>query len=141
VRGILGIDVAKASLDVALLIDEQKADHAPFSNDAQGFKQLVRWLEHRGVDGVHSCLEATDSFGEGVATFLHEQGNTVSVVNPARISGYAKSQLSRDCRIYCVNGSDTNTTIKINDQIVQDFRPLRNGHGPLGNNVAMGQVE
>jgi hypothetical protein len=32
---------------------------------------------------------------------------------------------ARDCTEYCVNGSDENTTIKINNQLIQDFRPMR----------------
>ncbi|WP_206208751.1 IS110 family transposase, partial [Vogesella mureinivorans] len=42
-----------------------------------------------------ACLEATSTYGEGVAEFLHSQGHTVSIVNPARIKGFAISELSR----------------------------------------------
>jgi transposase len=34
-------------------------------------------------------------YGEGVAEYLHEQGHRVSVVNPARIKGFAVSELPR----------------------------------------------
>jgi transposase len=49
----------------------------------------------QGVDQVHACLEATNIYGHGLATYLYHQGQQVSIVNPARIKGYAKSQLSR----------------------------------------------
>ena len=44
---------------------------------------------------AHVCLEATSIYGHGVATALHQQGHRVSIVNPVRIHGYAKSQLKR----------------------------------------------
>jgi transposase len=40
-------------------------------------------------------LEATNIYGHALATYLYNQGHQVSIVNPARIKGYAKSQLSR----------------------------------------------
>ncbi|MBD1843933.1 IS110 family transposase, partial [Cyanobacteria bacterium FACHB-63] len=47
------------------------------------------------IEQVHACLEATSTYGEAVAEFLVEQGHTVSIVNPARIKGFAVSELSR----------------------------------------------
>jgi transposase len=48
------------------------------------------------VKALHACLEATGYYGDDVAQFLHEAGYRVSVVNPARIKGYADSRLSRN---------------------------------------------
>jgi hypothetical protein len=93
---IWGIDVAKAKVDVVLLVEGQAPLHAEFDNTAQGFKQLKRWLDNRSIERLHACLEATGNFGDEVATFLHTAGYTVSGVNPARISAYAKSQLRRN---------------------------------------------
>jgi transposase len=39
-------------------------------------------------------MEATSIYGEALAEFLHEKGYQVSIVNPVRIKGFAKSQLS-----------------------------------------------
>lgn len=44
---------------------------------------------------------------------------------------------SRDCQGFCVNSSELNAVVEINNQLVQDFRPMRNGHGPLGGNIPM----
>src|SRR4051812_23090560 len=105
----LGIDIAKASFDVVLLVDGQADAHAQFSNDKAGFKKLQTWLVHRGVSELQACMEATGNFSEGLATFLYEQGYTVSLVNPAHISGYAKSQLRR------------NKTDKLDAALIADF--------------------
>ena len=40
-------------------------------------------------------MEASGGFEEAVATLLHEEGYSVSLVNPRRIKGYADSQLRR----------------------------------------------
>jgi transposase len=95
-NSVLGIDVAKATVDVVLLLEEQASIHGQFDNNPTGFKQLKRWLDKRGVQTLHACLEATGNFSDALATYLHEAGYTVSVVNPARISAYAKSQLRRN---------------------------------------------
>ncbi len=44
---------------------------------------------------MHACLEATGNYGEELAIYLHEAGHAVSVVNPARIKGFAQSELIR----------------------------------------------
>ncbi len=40
-------------------------------------------------------MEATGTYGDSLATYLHEQDHLVSVVNPAAIKAYAQSHLSR----------------------------------------------
>lgn len=95
-QAILGIDVSKARLDVALLHPEHGMKKAGFDNTPRGFKKLAKWLRKRKAGQVHVCLEATGVYGDAVAWFLHEAGHTVSVVNPARISAYGESQLQRN---------------------------------------------
>jgi transposase len=91
---ILGIDVAKQRLETALLV-EGKIKNKSFKNAPEGFEALAGWLRKLGRDSVHACLEATGNYGEDVAIFLHETGHTVSIVNPARIKGFAQSELIR----------------------------------------------
>lgn len=91
----LGIDVAKAKLDVVLLNEAQQTHSGVFANTAQGFEQLQRWLDKRLDGHLHACLEATGQYGEAIAEVLYQAGYTVSVVNPARIKAFAASQLSR----------------------------------------------
>lgn len=95
-NAILGIDVSKAKLDVCLLRDGQRPVTGTFDNTASGCDQLIQWLIKRQATDLHACLEATGRYGDGVALALHEQGHTVSVVNPAQIKAYAQSQLQRN---------------------------------------------
>lgn len=92
---ILGIDVAKASYQVTLLHAAQ-THRRHFQNDTAAFADLTDWLQQQGVTSLHACMEATGRYGEALATYLHTQGYTVSVVNPAQIKHYAKSQLRRN---------------------------------------------
>ncbi len=90
----LGIDVAKATFDVELRLSH-KAWRRRFPNQAEGFALLRHWLQQHQVERVHACLEATGSYWEALALDLHRAGHLISVVNPARIKGFAQSELSR----------------------------------------------
>ena len=81
----LGIDIAKDKLDVALYQNEQYQP-ALFTNDKDGFRRLAKWLKKHKSKEAHVCLEATGRYGDAVATYLHEHGYAVSVVNPAGIT-------------------------------------------------------
>lgn len=91
---VLGIDIAKQKFDVALLADG-KTKHKACKNSVEGFEILMIWLEKQGIKRVHACLEATGTYGEDLAIYLHEAGHAVSIVNPARIKGFAQSELIR----------------------------------------------
>lgn len=93
---ILGIDVAKASLAVVLLLDRRTL-RKEYVNSAAGHASLLSWLTHHtGGQPVHAALEATGVYGEAVALALHQAGHTVSIVNPAQIAAYAQSQGARN---------------------------------------------
>ncbi|MFA9202192.1 MAG: transposase, partial [Candidatus Nanopelagicaceae bacterium] len=47
------------------------------------------------MDQMHACMEATSIYGDALAEFLYLANFAVSVVNPARIKGFAKSELLR----------------------------------------------
>lgn len=91
---ILGIDIAKQKFDVALFI-KGKIKNKVLKNNKEGFEILSQWLQKQGVTYVHACLEATGSYGDNLATYLHDTGHLVSIVNPARIKGFAQSELIR----------------------------------------------
>jgi transposase len=91
---VLGIDIAKQKFDAALLIGG-KLKHKTCKNSTDGFETLSHWLRKQGVDRLHACLEATGSYGDELALYLHNAGHTVSIVNPARIKGFAQSELLR----------------------------------------------
>lgn len=94
-KNILGIDIAKLKIDVVLLF-ENKSLSKQFDNSPKGFKLLAAWLKSLSITQVHACLEATGTYGDGVADFLHQAGHPVSVVNPLSIKGYANSKMQRN---------------------------------------------
>ena len=96
---ILGLDISKANFDAALLEPSRpaanntssKPRHKAFPNTLAGFERLQEWL---GDAQVHACLEATNTYGDALARFLHQHGHTVSIVNPAQIKAFGGSQLA-----------------------------------------------
>ena len=90
----LGLDIAKKTFQAALLGGD-KLRHKQFNNDEAGFAALSAWLTKHGVTHTHVCLEATGSYSDAVARYLHAQGHTVSLLNPARVKAYAQSRLAR----------------------------------------------
>jgi transposase len=92
---VLGIDISKKDFHVVLMTEDTTTKPKVFKNQPQGFESLQTWLSKQGVRSVHACLEATSTYGEALAEFLYEAGHKVSVVNPSRIKGFAKSELIR----------------------------------------------
>jgi transposase len=94
----LGIDISKHNFDAALLETSagteaaSKPRHRAFPNTPDGFERLAQWLGDRKV---HACLEATNTYADALARFLHAGGHTVSVVNPAQVKAHATAQAAR----------------------------------------------
>ncbi len=92
---ILGIDIAKAKFDVALIVNDGYKMKA-FSNNDDGFTCLLAWLNKHNVTSLHACMEATSRYGEALALYLYQHGFTVSVVNPAQVKYLAQACLTRN---------------------------------------------
>lgn len=88
---IVGIDVAKAKLDVALKVTSGKWRTKVISNNPTGFEELRSWLQKHGASCAHVCMEATGVYWEAVAADLADHGFAVSVVNPAQIKAFGGS--------------------------------------------------
>jgi transposase len=93
---VVGVDVAKATFDVALGLAKpgKFQTRAKLANREEGFKDLVAWLDKHAPDAA-VCMEATGIYHEALAIFLVQQGKTVYVANPAQVKYFGKSQLSR----------------------------------------------
>jgi len=91
----LGIDISKKHFDAALLLTDGKRRNKKFENNREGFSDLDHWLDRFKVTFLHACLEATNTYGHALAEYLYDQGYRVSLVNPARIKGFARSELLR----------------------------------------------
>ena len=93
-EAVVGVDIAKKKFDIALFM-EGKFKHKTCLNTRQGFEELSQWLKRQGVERVRVCMEATGTYGDEIATYMHDAGHTVSIVNPARIKGFAQGELLR----------------------------------------------
>jgi len=87
-QALVGIDVAKAKLDVALKQPKGKWKTKVVDNAPAGFEQLRVWLAKHGVSCAHVCMEATGIYWERLAEDLADHGFAVSVVNPAKIKDF-----------------------------------------------------
>ena len=90
----LGIDVGKKSIHVAVILENRKRNRN-FNNDEAGHAELLAWLVEHKFERVHACLESTGGWSEAVATVLVDAGHVVSIVNPARIKAFGKTELVR----------------------------------------------
>jgi len=91
---ILGIDISKATFDAALLINS-KIKTKKFDNNIKGFRTLIEWLKNKDANTAHVCMEATGFYGLKLAQYLYDNDFKISIVNPARIKGFAQSKLCR----------------------------------------------
>jgi transposase len=104
---ILGLDVAKDSVQAELWLLGGGKRRFRFANKATGFKQLAPILAHYPDVTVHAGLEATGRYREALAHWLHGQGYRVSLLNPRRVKDYARSKGLRNktdatgCRSHC----------------------------------------
>ena len=83
----VGIDVSKATLDVAILPDEVTFQ---LTNDATGWEQLVTRGELATVQGI--VLEATGSYHLGVTLALAGADHPPAVINPQRTHAFMVSE-------------------------------------------------
>lgn len=93
--GYLGIDIAKATFDAALLV-AGRYKCKEFGNNLEGFIALSEWLKKYEVSELRCCMEATGAYSEALATYLYGKQLSVSVVNPAQIKRFAGCKLVRN---------------------------------------------
>src|ERR1043166_5360798 len=87
---VLGLDVAKASVQAELRTQERKVRFG-FANNAKGLAELARALVQQGAPRIWAGLEATGPYSQALALWLHAQGHRVSLLNPRRVKQYAQS--------------------------------------------------
>lgn len=89
----IGIDVSKDTLDVCLMTEGSKDRLRVFPNRKSGYKQLLDWTNRYAPDtSKRFCLEATGSYSDGIAFFLAEEEQWVSVINPYRAKHHGQSK-------------------------------------------------
>lgn len=87
---IVGIDVAKASFDVAWEA-EGRLRHRQFEYTQAGLAALLKETPQRS----HYVMESTGVYHARLALWLNEAKRAVSVVNPLVVKRFAQMQLSR----------------------------------------------
>ena len=91
----LGVDIAKRKFSACLRLPHGKEYQRSFDNDRTGFLALVAWVAKYTQVMPWVCLEATGTYGEALAAFLHDRGYRVSIVNPFQILSHARSKGTR----------------------------------------------
>lgn len=86
-RTVFGIDVSKASSEVAIVINGEKIHGYTMPNDAIGFTRLLDDL--KTVQKPEIIFEATGVYSRRLQAFLEENGYTYTRINPLE----AKKQL------------------------------------------------
>lgn len=84
---VVGIDVAKAHVDVSVL--GAKFDAQRFDNQAEGHWALIAAL--KPLDVALVVMEATGGYETGLVCALQAAGLPVAVVNPRQARDFAKS--------------------------------------------------
>lgn len=86
-----GIDISKATFDVAFYQENDRLTHQVFANEPCGFKEFLTCLK----PGERVVMEASGTYYLKLACFLHEHDIPVSVVNPLVIRRFSQMQLMR----------------------------------------------
>jgi transposase len=85
---VIGIDISKSWFDVHVHTSGRKAR---FDNTIEGWKAFKGW----SAAPFHAVMEASGSYYLGLACWLSEQGEAVSVVNPLVIRRYSQMKFIR----------------------------------------------
>jgi transposase len=120
--GVVGIDVAKAHVDVAVLGAEFEAQR--FDNDAEGHSALAAALQPLGVALV--VMEATGGYEAALACALQGAGLPVAVVNPKQARDFAKAmgRLAKTDRIDAHLLAELAGVLVRRDDVARFIRPL-----------------
>ena len=82
----VGIDVAKAALDVAV---RPQGEERHLANDAAGIAELVAWLQSLNPEVI--VVEATGGYEAPVVAELGVASLPVAVVNPRQVRDFARA--------------------------------------------------
>lgn len=91
----VGLDIAKQDFQAAVLGADGRCRVRRFDQGRAGLRALRAWLERHNALKAPIGLEATGIYSAPVAEALYEHGHRVSVINPARIKAFGRSELQR----------------------------------------------
>jgi len=91
VRNYVGVDVSKSTLDLAIPQANGTYVHKKISNDAVGFKSILKF-----IPSDYCCvMEAASSYYMPFAYYLYANQIAVSIVNPLSVNHFCKMRMSR----------------------------------------------
>ena len=85
----IGIDISKASFDVAYQKQNGEFVHFKFTNNTKGFQKFLKLID----DDDHCVMEATGPYYLSLAQYLFEHGKKVSVVNPLQVKHFVRMRM------------------------------------------------
>lgn len=88
---VIGIDISKASFDVAFQEKDERFVFHKFPNNLKGFKKFMKVVD---LDD-HCVMEATGSYYLHLANYLFDKGIRLSVVNPLQIKHFVRMRMVR----------------------------------------------
>lgn len=93
---VIGVDIA---CDRFVAFHPQDQTPQSFENTPKGFQCFQRWirttLSEVAAEEVQVVMEATGIYWHKLTDFLHHHGFRISVVNPAQVKFFARTQLKR----------------------------------------------
>lgn len=87
----IGIDVSRNTFDAVIHTDSKHPKHKVFDNNSNGFNAFLKWVG-TPPEAVYAGMESTNAYWEDLASFLHENGSRVSIINPKCLKGYGNSR-------------------------------------------------
>jgi transposase len=133
----IGVDISKATLDVSILSpnDANIIHYHQFTNNANGFRQLLRWLKQNS-EGVPPnawkvCMENTGMYSLELNCFLHQKGIWQCLENALQIKrsmgvvrGKTDKADSRTIALYAFRFSDQLKPYVLPGKTLQRLRAL-----------------
>lgn len=90
----VGIDVSKATLDVAIRTNAAAVISKTATNSERGITSLISWLSHHAVNSkTPIVIESTGSYHWRVCVTLTEHNFTVHLINPLLTKQYQKATI------------------------------------------------
>jgi len=119
---VVGIDVAKAQLDAAVV--GASAVPARFANEADGHTALLAWIQPLAPQLV--VMEATGGYESLIVCAPQAAGLAVAVVNPRHAHAFAKAlgHLAKTDRIDAAALAELGRTLLARDDLARYLRPL-----------------
>lgn len=75
---IVGVDISKMSIDVAMICStSMKCHSALFGNDSEGFQKMKKWIKQHGNDcgeQILFCMEHTGIYTRNIVKYLLKRG-------------------------------------------------------------------